>query len=558
MSPKKKSELRKKAEERLKQKDTASDAYRSKDAAEIIHELTVHQMELEIQNEELRKIQEDLTASRDRFLRLFHRAPVGYVVLDELGMILDANETFCRMLGCDTGKLKGKGFSDLFDDDDRKSFLGRFKALFKDPAGKELIAHAKTSMGQSLVLRMEGTLIDYDGTQRLMLAVSDITERKRNERELQFRARKNELLMKASRAVLENRDFMASAKIIFDICKELTGATAGYVALMADKGDRYDVIYLDSGDRPCTVDPDLPMPIRGLRAEAYRNIQSIFENDFQSSPWLKFIPEGHVRLDNVLFAPLVIEGKAVGLIGLANKPKPFDEEDVGIVSAFADIAAMALMNSQNLAALQASLKEREILLRELQHRVKNSFAMITGLILLTEERISETFCRTVLKELRGRVDTVSQLYSVLYLSGDTRNVKLDEFFSSVLRTLTNSIAPPGVKVEHHFENITAHAKDAAAWGILLNELVTNAFKYAFTGGRTGRLVVDFLRKEGTIVLSVSDDGVGLPDDFDLSSPKGFGMRIINLMVKQLRGGIEVSQEGRTTFIVRVPERTTFG
>jgi two-component sensor histidine kinase len=113
-------------------------------------------------------------------------------------------------------------------------------------------------------------------------------------------------------------------------------------------------------------------------------------------------------------------------------------------------------------------------------------------------------------------------------------------------------------VEHHFENITAHAKDAAAWGILLNELVTNAFKYAFTGGRTGRLVVDFLRKEGTIVLSVSDDGVGLPDDFDLSSPKGFGMRIINLMVKQLRGGIEVSQEGRTTFIVRVPERTTFG
>jgi two-component sensor histidine kinase len=137
-------------------------------------------------------------------------------------------------------------------------------------------------------------------------------------------------------------------------------------------------------------------------------------------------------------------------------------------------------------------------------------------------------------------------------------VKLDEFFSSVLRTLSSSIAPHGVKVEHNFEKLTAHAKDAAAWGIILNELVTNAFKYAFPDGRTGRLVVNFSNTDGHIVLSVSDDGVGMPENFDLSSTKSFGMRIVNLMEKQLRGSVEVSQEGGTTFTVRVPERTTSG
>ena len=87
-------------------------------------------------------------------------------------------------------------------------------------------------------------------------------------------------LLKASRAVLKNREFQDSARAIFDACKELIGASAGYVALLSDNGNENEVLFLDSGGLPCTVDPSLPMPIRGLRAEVYNSGQVVFENDF--------------------------------------------------------------------------------------------------------------------------------------------------------------------------------------------------------------------------------------------------------------------------------------
>ena len=86
--------------------------------------------------------------------------------------------------------------------------------------------------------------------------------------------------LKSSKAVLQNKEFPDSARAIFDAAKELIGATAGYVALLSDNGRENEVLFLDAGGRPCTVDPSLPMPIRGLRAEAYNSGQVAVENDF--------------------------------------------------------------------------------------------------------------------------------------------------------------------------------------------------------------------------------------------------------------------------------------
>ena len=88
--------------------------------------------------------------------------------------------------------------------------------------------------------------------------------------------------MKSSKAVLQNKEFPHSARAIFDAAKELIGATAGYVALLSDNGRENDVLFLDAGGLPCTVDPSLPMPIRGLRAEAYNSGKVAVENDFNT------------------------------------------------------------------------------------------------------------------------------------------------------------------------------------------------------------------------------------------------------------------------------------
>lgn len=159
-------------------------------------------------------------------------------------------------------------------------------------------------------------------------------------------------LLQASRKILEIREFNATARYIFDSCKNLIGATAGYVALLNKDGTENEVLFLDSGGLPCSVDSSLPMPIRGLRAEAYRIGKTVYDNNFSGSKWVKYIPERHVLLENVLFAPLVIEGKTVGLLGLANKQNGFNEHDAEMATAFGELAAIALMNSRTLELLK--------------------------------------------------------------------------------------------------------------------------------------------------------------------------------------------------------------
>jgi PAS domain S-box-containing protein len=172
--------------------------------------------------------------------------------------------------------------------------------------------------------------------------------------ESQQRQREVTALLKGSRAVLKYRNFQDAARAIFDSCKELIGATSGYVALLDKDAAENEVLFLDAGGLPCTVDPRLPMPIRGLRGKAYRSGQAVYHNDFSHSGWVRFLPAGHVRLENVLFAPLVIGEKVLGLLGVANKPGGFSDDDARMASAFGELAAIALQNSRTLQSLEHS------------------------------------------------------------------------------------------------------------------------------------------------------------------------------------------------------------
>lgn len=189
----------------------------------------------------------------------------------------------------------------------------------------------------------------------------DITERKKAEealkatmQQLRESGKHTAALLEGSKAVLRYDEFIDTARAIFDCCKDSIGATAGYVALLSEDGLENKVRFLDSGGRQCLVDPSLPMPIRGLRAEAYRTCRAVYDNRFSQSEWAALMPDKHMKLDNVLFAPLVIGGKPLGLLGLANKEGGFDENDAVLAKGFADIAAVALSKSHSLELLEAS------------------------------------------------------------------------------------------------------------------------------------------------------------------------------------------------------------
>jgi PAS domain S-box-containing protein len=155
------------------------------ESRKLVHELQVHQIELEMQNEELRRVMVELEESHNHFSLLFHQAPVGYLVLDDVGLVHEVNETFCRMVGRHRNQLVGNPFSECMEGDDRGVFLARYRAFFKNPAGKNLEALILRDRGPAFYGYMEGAIFgNAPGRQQandvplLLLAVNDITERK--------------------------------------------------------------------------------------------------------------------------------------------------------------------------------------------------------------------------------------------------------------------------------------------------------------------------------------------------------------------------------------------
>ncbi|MDH3327617.1 MAG: PAS domain S-box protein [Desulfobulbaceae bacterium] len=166
-----------------------------------------------------------------------------------------------------------------------------------------------------------------------------------------------------AQAFLKSREFEHSTYTVYENCKKLIGATAGYVALLSADETLNELLFLDMGDLPCDLDPDLPMPLRGFRAEAYSTQKVVYENDFRQSEWQQYLPDGHGLLDNVLFAPLVIDEKAIGIFGFANKPGGFSDDDVLVVSAFAELAAIGLMKNRATENLEKNVNHLHALMQ---------------------------------------------------------------------------------------------------------------------------------------------------------------------------------------------------
>lgn len=200
-----------------------------------------------------------------------------------------------------------------------------------------------------------------DQVVQVITVLHDITDRQYHEAMLwaaleqaERRGEETRALLTGANAILEHREFKDSARAIFNAARDLIGAQSGYVAMLTVDGQENEVLFLDAGGLACTVDPNLPMPIRGLRETAYRTGQVVYENDFAGSDWVVFLPSGHVRLDNVMFAPLIVDGEKAGLLGLANKPGGFTHQDARMAAAFSELAAIALRNSRTLEALETS------------------------------------------------------------------------------------------------------------------------------------------------------------------------------------------------------------
>ena len=207
------------------------------------------------------------------------------------------------------------------------------------------------------------------------------------------------------------------------------------------------------------------------------------------------------------------------------------------------------------AELSATLREREVLLQEIHHRVKNNLQVISSLINMQVRQLDDNSSRDALEECQTRVQAIALIHEKLYQSKDYSRVPFSEYARSLAQNIfaATGMSPASVSLQLAMEEVSLGVDKAIPCGLILNELITNALKHAFPPPRKGVVQVE-LRKDADhgIVFSVSDDGVGMSDKFDLKESSSLGLSLVFTLVEQLEGNVEILHGSGTTFRVTFP------
>ena len=204
--------------------------------------------------------------------------------------------------------------------------------------------------------------------------------------------------------------------------------------------------------------------------------------------------------------------------------------------------------------IKASLKEKEVLLREIHHRVKNNMQVISSLLRLQSEYIKDKKYIEMLKESQNRIRSMAFIHEKLYQSKDLANIDFNRYIKSLTDDLFRSygVSTDKIALKMDIESVSLGVDAAIPCGLIINELVSNSLKHAFPGGREGEIKIVLRRTDGKeIELLVSDDGVGIPEDLDFRNTESLGLQLVTgLSEDQLQGKIELNRAKGTEFRIR--------
>ncbi len=473
---------------------------------------------LEAENEARKKSEADLRDAETRYRLLFEHSPDSIVIVDPAtARPLEFNEMACRQLGYTREEFAQLVVSDLEASETPEEISAHIASVLR--AGRhDFETRHRTKSGEIRDVHVTAQVIEILGHPVYHGVWRDITERKRAEETL--RESEGQL-----HAILENAP---DGIYLNDFAGNFLHGNRKTEEIMGYK--REEIIGKNMMELNLLAPEDL--------AKAAKLMQESAEGKSTGPDELTLIKKDGSRIIVEINTSVVQRHGQPNVIGFVRD-----------------------ITERNRAeeTIQASLREKEILLREIHHRVKNNMQVISSLFNLQAGQITAENARRVLKEGQLRIRSMALVHEKLYQSRDLSKIDFADYLRSLAAHLFHFYSVEAGRIrllETHLEPIYLSVNSAVPCGLLVNELVSNSLKHAFPADRKGTVEVGLRRGEdGIVELRVADDGVGFPGSLDFRRTESLGLQIVNLLAGQLGGTIELKGGNGTDFRItfREPE-----
>ena len=205
--------------------------------------------------------------------------------------------------------------------------------------------------------------------------------------------------------------------------------------------------------------------------------------------------------------------------------------------------------------IRQSLNEKEVLLKEIHHRVKNNLQIISSLLNLQANFIVDKESKSLFKETQNRIKTLALVHEKLYKTDNVGYVNLEDYIVSISELLSYSFDKEFIDVHFNFKGVKFQKFDldkAIPCGLITNEILSNTYKYAFDKKISGNINIGFSKVDNNYIFELQDDGVGLPIDLDIQNSNTLGLELIHALVEQLDGVLEINSVNGTKYSINFP------
>jgi len=456
---------------------------------------------------ERKKAQQALKESEEKYRTLVERANDAIVVIQD-GVLKYVNARAVKLSGYSVEELLESPFTRFVPPEQAgilEACLQRTLKGKKSPSGYE--ARLLQKDGQVSYVEISGSRIPFRGKPADYVVIHDISEHKRMQQKIrETEDQYKDLVEKADIAIMiDDTDGK------FRYCNKTFSRIFGYTVEDIKSLSITAIIHPDDRERVLKLHEDR---MQGKRVKKRYEIKGVRKDGS--------------TLDCEIDVVTLRDGKRI----------------IGTRSYMWDITERKQAEKQ----LKASLKEKEVLLREIHHRVKNNLQIISSLLNLQSRNLKDEQARDMFKESRVRVRSMALVHEKLYRSEDLSNVDFSEYIRNLAEHLFNVYGVVDVRLKIDVKNVFLDINTAIPCGLIVSELITNSLKYAFPQGRGGELRVGLQQESAkTYKLTVGDSGVGLPADFDIKTSDSLGLQLVDMLTEQLHGSLSFKRGAGTEF-----------